>query len=97
MFNKEDIVTNRLTASGVLSLKPCWLFTIMGNAYADASSLIRLYNGRSTSGNVMLDLSGSQYGSDIVIFNTPLFFKDGMYADFYSNGYSIFAQFLPIY
>ncbi len=97
MFSKEDIVTKHLLASGVLSEKPCWLFAAIANAYGDTSSLIRIYNGRGTDGKVIMDLSGSQYSSDIVVFNTPLYFKDGMYAEFSTAGYSIFVQFLPDY
>lgn len=97
MFNKEDIKTTRLTASGILSDKPCWLFAIVGNSYATTSSLIRIYDGRSTSGKNIMDLSGSQYGSDIVVLNSPIFFKDGIYAEFATAGYSVFCQFLPTY
>jgi len=96
-FTKEDMRTKRLTASGIIVDRPAWLYAIIGNSYTDASSLMKIYNGRNTSGTVILDLSGSQYGSDIVVFNVPLLFKDGIYAEFVTAGFSVFAQFIPFY
>ena len=96
-FTKEDMQTKRLTGSGIVTTRPAWLYTIIGNSYGDSSSLINVYSGRDTSGKVLLDLSGSQYGSDIVVFNIPIFFEDGIYCDFATNGYSVFTQFIPVY
>ena len=96
-FNIKDIQTKRLTASGLITGRPAWLFSIIGTDYNSVYSVIAIYNGRSTSGNIILDLSGSQYGSDIIIFNMPVFFPDGIYCEFVTNGYSVFSQLIPLY
>ena len=96
-FKKEDMQTVRITASGILVPKPCWLFCIIGNSYADANSSIEIHDGLDTTGRKFMDLSGSKYGSDILVFGVPLYFANGIYANFHTNGYSVFAQFLLEY
>lgn len=95
--NIDDIKTERITASGLLCDRPCWLYSLIGNDYANTESLMNVYNGRDTGGIIVLDLSGSKYGSDIVIFNIPVYFPKGVYVNFTTNGYSCFAQFIPEY
>jgi len=96
-INYEDLKTKRLTASGIVIDHAAWLYSIIGNSYADSSSLIYIRNGQDTSGNIILDLSGSQFGSDIIVFNCPVYFNRGIYAEFSTAGYSVFAQFILEY
>lgn len=95
--NLDDIKTKRITASGLICDRPCWVYSMIGNDYDSASSLMNVHNGRDTGGEIKLDLSGTTYGSDIVVFNIPVYFSKGVYVNFASNGYSCFAQFIPEY
>lgn len=95
--NIEDIQTKRLTASGIICPKGCWVYSLIGNDYDSDNSLMNVHNSHDTTGEIKLDLAGSKYGSDIVIFNIPVYFSKGIYVKFDTNGYSCFAQFVPEY
>jgi len=95
--NIEDIQTRRITSSGLICDRPCWVFSLIGNDYSNTYSLMNVHNGRSTAGTIILDLAGNSNGSDIVVFNQPVYFTKGVYVEFSSNGYSCFVQFVPEY
>jgi len=96
-FNKEDIQTKLLTASGLITDRPAWVFSTVAEDYESTSSVIVLYSGRGTNGEIKFYLAPTKYNSDVMVFNSPVFFKDGIYADFAANGHSIFVQYLPVY
>lgn len=93
----EDIQTRRITASGLICDRPCWVFCLIGNDYVNSFSLMHVRGGRSVTAGIILDLAGAATGSDIVVFNQPVYFPKGVYVEFSSNGYSCFVQFVPEY
>ena len=96
-FKLEDIQTKLLTASGLITDRPAWVFSIIAEDYDSTTALITIYSGRSTGGEAKLALSAGYYSDGDIIFNMPVFFKDGIYVDFTSNGHSCFVQYIPLY
>lgn len=95
--NIDDIQTKRITTHGLICDRPCWVFCLIGVSYQSTSSLLNVHDGRTDDDPIKLDLSPSQAGSDIMVFNTPVYFPKGIYVKFAENGYSCFAQFVPEY
>jgi len=67
------------TASGVVSQKPCWLYSVVLTGEAANANNIKLYDGQDTSGDLELHIGAAQYTSTVVVFNVPKFFSRGMY------------------
>lgn len=92
----RKIAKRRMTADGVVSESPAFIFSVIiasdGGGEADAD----LYDGHSASGEKVLDL----YCADEVMaglrFNPPMFFNRGIYVDIGTNCESVVVQYLPL-
>lgn len=89
----EKLLLKRVTGTGLAIEKPCWLFSVIGNSYADTYSTLILINGFNVTEPKFYDLSGSKYGSHIISFKRPIYFSKGIWVKFHKNGYSLLLQY----
>lgn len=97
-FNKEDVVVKRLILLGIVCDKPCWLLWIkVYNAAGILPLPIKLYNNRSTSGGVHLDITAGKKQFSYTPFRKPVRFSKGIYAIFSSIIIDVEFGFVPDY
>lgn len=86
-------VVKRLTASGMVTSKPCYVFFI--SACPDNGGLVyegALHNGETSSEEILYDIKGL-YGQNKANPSLPLYFNKGLYAAITANLESIIVQF----
>jgi len=96
MDESQLIALGRVTGSGVVSEKPCLLYSICGVGVADATNVFTIYDGQSTAGKVIMTLVSVAYNSDFRLFAAPLYFSKGIYVEFTTNGSEVTLQFMQL-
>lgn len=96
MDESRLISLGRVTASGRVSERPCFVYSICGIGLAQASNVYTIYDGHSTAGKAMFRLVAGQYAADFRLFASPLYFANGLYVDFTTNGEEACIQFLEL-
>lgn len=84
----------RLTASGLVSHKPCFVFYV-NICPTDGAALYEgaVHNGETSGAEVLLDIE-RQYGQDNPKFLVPMYFNKGIYLALTTNMKSITIQYL---
>lgn len=88
-----DSQIKRLIASGVISDRPCVIFSIGCIGTGASTNIFKLYNGFDTNDQQIMTLGGVQYVVDFRNFFVPLFLSKGVYIEFATNGTECFVQF----
>lgn len=83
----------RVTASGIVSESPCLVSSICGLGIASTTNLYTIYDGTGTGGKVKMRLVAVAYDSDFRLYVPPLFFANGIYVDFTTNGSEVTVHF----
>lgn len=86
----------RPVASGMVSDKPCLIYSICGIGISDNTNVYTIYDGSSTEGKVMMRLVAGSYSADFRLFAAPLYFHKGLYVDFTTNGSEVFVQYIEL-
>lgn len=85
-YKEEDIKVITADASKLITPKPCWLFLINWGLTQGAENRYKLYNGRGTDGELFFDVQAGKTGSFTVVGIIPIFFSQGLYCEFVTNG-----------
>lgn len=96
MAEEKDTSTERVTASGLVSDEPCFLYSIAGIGIGDTTNVYTIYDGHNTSGEAKMRLVAGSYAADFRLFSIPIFFTRGIYVDFTTNGSEVVAQILQL-
>lgn len=86
----------KVLASGLISEKPCLIYSICGIGLADASNVYSIYDGSSTAGKLKFRLVAGSYASDFRLYASPLYFAKGIYVGFTTNGEEVTVQYLQL-
>lgn len=92
----KTVRADRLTASGLVIAKACFVFSAHGFGNAAATNQFDIYDGSDSSGRHIFSLSGIQWFDDHISFDPPLFFAHGIYVDFATNGTAITIQYREV-
>lgn len=92
-----DIQTDYLTASGLITDKPCWVYCMIPVASDDAYSLFYVRDGELVTSSIRFGISLIKYDSIPLVFGVPVRFKKGLYIEFSANGEGFFVQYKPDY
>jgi len=90
------IKLGRLAATGLISRKPCLVYSIAGVGVDSTDNSLVVYDGWDTSGRIIMTLIGSTYTSDFRVFSCPLYFAKGIYAVFATNASELFVQYMEV-
>lgn len=86
--------TRRVTASGMVSSKPCFIFAISGcPTDPGVAFLAEVHNGETSSAEVLMDMA-THYREARVYPYIPLYFNRGIYLALTTNVKSITIQYL---
>lgn len=96
MEESRLIALERLVASGIISRKPCLVYSICGVGIASATNVFTIHDGQSTDGKVKMTLCTVAYNSDFRLFASPLYFGQGVYVDFTTNGSEVTVQLMQL-
>lgn len=96
MEESRIINTRRVTVSGLVTEKPCLVYSICGIGLAQASNVYGVHDGYSTSGEIEFRLVAGSYSADYRLFASPWYFAHGLYVDFTTNGEEVAIQFLEV-
>lgn len=96
MDESRLIQLGRVTASGILSNKPCLIYSICGIGLAETDNTYSIYDGSSSEGKLKMRMVAGAYAADFRLYAVPLFFSQGIYIDFTTHGEEIFAQILEL-
>ncbi len=96
MDESRLISLERVVASGVVSKKPCLIYSICGIGIAETSNVYTIYDGQSVAGDIIMRLVAGSYASDFRLFASPLYLSKGLYVDFTTNGEEVMIQFLQL-
>ena len=96
MDESRLIALGRPTVSGVVSEKPCFVYSICGIGIAETSNVYTIYDGQTTAGKVMMRLVADSYSADFRLYASPLYFAKGIYVDFTTNGEEVSIQYLEL-
>jgi len=97
MFDIMKIQTAFVLASGLITDKPCWLFSVICTESSTTPKSLYLRDGLVDGTPIILMLPAVVYGNGVAIFNYPVRFKNGLYLVFDSGLETAFVQFLPDY
>jgi len=89
---KKDTLKT-LTATGLITDRACLIRSICGLGITDATNVFGVYNGFNTNGDPKFRLTALGYTADFRSFPDPLYFPNGCYIDFTTNGAECFVQF----
>jgi len=86
--------TVRMTSSGSISAKPCFVFFV-GACPTDGAALYEgaVHNGETSNGDILVDIE-AQYGQRQYIGDFPMYFNKGIYVALTTNMKSITIQYL---
>jgi hypothetical protein len=95
MSPDEDMaVSERYTeASGIISQRPCWLWSVVLYGAAANANNIKLYDGQDTTGSLELQIGAAQYTSTPVIYHKPKWFSKGIYIEEVAGTCAVSLQF----
>ena len=96
MDEVQLVKSEKLGASGIFTKSPCLVYSIAGVGVAAATNVFTVYNGTNTSGENKFRLVTVAYNSDFRLFASPLFFPQGLYVEFTTNGDEVFAQYMDV-
>lgn len=96
MDNSRLISVDRITASNVITNRPCLVMSICGIGIAEISNVYTVYDGQSTTGNIKFRLVAGSYSADFRLFAEPIYFAHGIYVDFTTNGEEVCVQYLEL-
>ena len=82
----------RATSSAQLYKRPCFLISANLVAGAGGAATATLYDGHTTNGDVILDLSAPASTADDRTFPFPIYCDQGLYASLGSNVTSVIVQ-----
>jgi len=91
------IKTHLLTATGLITDRPCWLYSLVLVDNATTYSVFTIYDGLATTGKVIMAVSVPKYDTIVISLKSPIRCQKGLYIGFTTNGYRAFAQFRPDY
>jgi hypothetical protein len=89
----KTIKLEYFTASGIVTDKPCWLMGIIVGVTDVTSGYLVLRDGSLSTAPIKSTLYGNYSGEPVVILNTPIFFKNGLYIEFASNITNVSVQY----
>lgn len=96
-MSKERLTTvGRLTKSGVLSERPCTINSICAIGLAETSNVYTVYDGHDTTGKLKFRMVAGSYTPDFRLYCPPLYFDNGIYVEFTTNGEEICFQYLQL-
>lgn len=96
MDESQLISLERVTASGIVSEKPCLIYSICGVGVAGSTNVFTIYDGQGTGGKIIMTLVTVAYNSDFRLFASPLYFSKGIYVEFTTNGSEVTLQFMQL-
>lgn len=96
MDESRLIALGKVVASGRVSEKPCLVYSICGIGIADATNVYTIYDGHSTAGKDMMRLVAVAYSSDFRLYASPLYFANGIYVEFTTNGSEVSIQYMEL-
>lgn len=85
-YKEEDIKVVTASASKLITSKPCWLFVGILGITIGSQNRYRIYNGRDTGGEKYFDLEVGKVRSFTLSGCIPIFFSQGLYLEFVTNG-----------
>lgn len=97
-FNKEDIVVKRLTVSGLVCDKPCWLLWVKnGRTNVSTARRFELRDGFTAVSKIIFMISSWQVGVKFKSFANPVRFKQGLYITLPVATTMVSVGFIPDY
>lgn len=96
MEESRLISTPRATATGLVSSKPGFLYSICGIGLAETDNTYTVYDGHSTAGTIKMRLVAGAYASDFRLFACPMYFAQGIYIEFTTHGEEVTMQYLEL-
>jgi hypothetical protein len=95
MSPDEDIrVSEKYSeASGIISQRPCWLWSVVLYGAAANANNIKLYDGQDTSGSLELHIGAAQYTTTSVVYFKPKWFSKGIYMEEVAGTCSVAFQY----
>lgn len=85
-YKEEDIRIVTALTSKIISSKPCWVFVGILGITDGVQNRYKLYNSRDTSGDLYFDLEVGKVRSFTLTGCIPIYFSQGLYLQFVSNG-----------
>lgn len=96
MSQSELITIDRITASAQVSENPCLINSICGIGLAETSNVYTVYDGHGTTGKIKFRLVAGSYAPDFRLFAPPIYFANGIYIEFTTNGEEVSFQFMQL-
>lgn len=90
-----DIKTKLLTASGLVTDKPCWVYAAIVTGDANPYTRTSLRDGELATDVIILFLSCLSFLTKPIILDEPVRFKNGLYCKFDVGGGYLFVQYKP--
>lgn len=79
-FNKEDVVVKRLTASGVVCDKSCWLIWLSWSCFEMGfGDIFEVIDGFFANDEIIFTTKRVTAGKGCLMFSKPIRFKKGIY------------------
>lgn len=82
-----------LTASGIVTEKPCYVYAIIATASNAAYSEFAFRNGETVGDTSRLNITKPQYETAVIVFRKPMRFDKGLYVQFVTAGSYCFVQY----
>jgi hypothetical protein len=78
----KDIKLDCFQASGIVTNSPCWLFSIVGSSSSATSVILTVRDGILEASLAKMILYCSLSCNPAIVFNQPVYFKNGLYLQF---------------
>ena len=88
-----EVTDKLLTASGIITEKPCYVHAIIATASNAAYSEFAFRNGETASDPSKLNITKPQYETAVIVFRKPVRFEKGLYVQFVTAGSYCFVQY----
>jgi hypothetical protein len=92
---EKSIRVECFTVSAIVCREPCWLFSIIGCSSQTTSAILTVRDGILAVALAKMLLYCSCYSNPVVVFNQPVYFKNGLYLDFGSGVSAVTVQYKP--
>ena len=93
----KELVVKHVINSGIVYDGACWLFFVHVLNNFLATTKLTIYDGRSTSDKVVLDLQLRKGYPESMILEYPIFFSKAIYMHRVSPSRYATFQYLPVY
>lgn len=88
-----EVMDKLLTAGGIVSERPCYVYAIIAVASNAAYSEWAFRDGETAADTSRLNVTMPQYQTIPIVFRKPIRFDKGLYVQFVTAGSYVFIQY----